>query len=129
MKIIQNHSTLEIIENQQEFHRTSTNKSMKVIKINETTILHTGGSDEYVDWTKFQNLDTKSTSNGPSLLTGRSYHGCGKLKIAGKTYLMVVGGQKNDDTLLKGSEFLDLRELVWKKGILNVTYFFQSNYF
>ena len=89
-----------------------------VIKINETTILHTGGSNIYVDWTKFQNLGTKSTSNGPSLLTGRSYHGCGKLKIAGKTYLMVVGGQKSDDTLLEGSEFLDLKELVWKKGTL-----------
>ena len=56
-----------------------------IIKINETTVLSTGGviqgSNGAVAQTWWQNVESLETRNGPKLNHGRSTHGCANIKI------------------------------------------------
>ena len=87
-----------------------------LIKINETTILSTGGailnSYESIHQTWWQNVEALETTNGPTMNQDRSGHGCATMKFNGKTILMVVGGKNAGKT----SEYLDMDEMAWKFG-------------
>ena len=87
-----------------------------MIKINETTVLSTGGiiQKEYgaMAQTWWQNIEALETKSGPIMNHGRSAHGCATMKFNGKTILMVVGGKNSGTT----SEYLDMDDMVWKFG-------------
>ena len=55
--------------------------------------------------TYFIYLETNQLTNGPSLKTARSNHGCGELEVDGKSYIVVSGGYNNG--YLRSTEILD----------------------
>ena len=67
--------------------------------------------------TYFVNVETNQLTNGPSLKTARSSHGCGELEVDGKSYVIVSGGYNNDGGL-RSTEILDKDKVVqgWQNG-------------
>ena len=73
------------------------------IKINETTILITGGRLVRGGGYKstFQNVETGRFIEGPRFKNLRSHgHGCGKFTFKGKTYALVAFGRLNSVEIL-----------------------------
>ena len=75
-----------------------------IIQLNESSVLITGGIFESEGKTQFQNFDTNKQEDGPDMVESRQLHACGKIKIGGKTVLIVVGGYHTG----KSWEYLDL---------------------
>ena len=77
------------------------------IKINETTILITGGQNRgFSKRSTFQNVETGRFIEGPRFKNLRSHgHGCGKFTFKGKTYALVAFGRLNS------VEILDLQKI------------------
>ena len=94
------------------------------LKINETTVLITGGTQDGKygsDATWFMDIFTFKISPGPRLRTGREDHGCATLNLGGKNYGIITGGWRFKT--LDTTEILDLQDLeaskpwkFWKNG-------------
>ena len=67
------------------------------------------------DETLFVNVKTNQLTNGPSLKVGRYDHACGEIKVNGKSFIVVSGGNPNG---LRSTEVLDKNNLEegWKKS-------------
>ena len=86
-----------------------------IIKLNDNEALLTGGRNNSgrTRDTWYFTYDSKTWRQGPSLIEGRSYHGCGKFTIGNTTVLVVAGGF--EESLV---EFLVLNQPIpeWELG-------------
>ena len=101
-------SESEFITLEQEFPQKGPDlpfgvKKHCMIYHNSTTIYVIGGEQGNSDSSdKTWIIDPNNnfhTKEGPTLNTGRIYHSCGKLIKNGKTFLVVVGGKNNGESL------------------------------
>ena len=87
------------------------------IKINESTILITGGHPRGSKKSFFQNLKTGDWIEGPEMLVSRRSHGCAKFKFEGRPIAITAGGKGN---IGRSVEWFDLGQPQkgWQKGDL-----------
>ena len=91
-----------------------------IIQLTQSSILITGGAGHTRN-TWYQYFDDRARGKqegGPTMLTGRMFHACGKLEINGDTVLIVAGGRTVGNVYLATSEYLNLNtnNLAWKEG-------------
>ena len=84
------------------------------VQINATSVMIAGqeGSSIYII-----NSETNKWTEGPRMIAGRDFHGCGKIpsnKQSSKFDIVAVGGYGDTDS--SSVEFLDLETNVWRQG-------------